>query len=815
VKEVACDHCGLPVPAGLYEETRSEQFCCAACQVVYETLHARGLDRYYDLVEQDADPSLRRGQATGRKFSEYDHESFQEEQVRLENGIANIEFYLEGVHCAACVWLVEKLPQVLAGVKEARLDLGRRRVWLRWDPQQVSLSEIAIALDRLGYPPYPLRGREEREQRKQESRRALIRIAFAGAIAGNVMAIAFALYGGYLEGMEQGFLSMFRWTSLALTALALLGPGRVFFRGAIAALRTRTPHMDLPIAIGLLAGFFGGAWNTWRVGGEVYFESIAILVFLLLVGRFLQQRQQQRAFESLEMLHAVTPSLARRITADGSVEEVPLTALAVGEELEIRQAETIPADGSLISAEARLDLAVLSGESRSVRIREGDKLFAGAVNLGGTIRCKVEALGKASRVGRLMALVEEHARRPAEIIRIADHMAGYFTVIVLLLAAAGAAFWTWHGGADPVEVAVSLLIIACPCALGLATPLAVVAAVGQAAREGFLIQGGDALERLAHPGRLLLDKTGTLTEARLERLSWQGSAALARAVAVVEEESTHPIAQALREAESEALAQHPRAQVQAVELVAGKGLRAQVDGREFLVGSPAFLAAEGHDVPEQDIAQVLARGASPIAAYWQGEGLGMAAMGDPMQAGARESLDALRAQGWQLEILSGDHPEVVQAVGTALGLPADACQGGMSPEAKLTHVEQAVAVAPRKPLEPVVMVGDGWNDAAALAAADVGIAVHGSAEASLAAADIFVARPGIARLVHLTEGARNTLRIIRRNLIVSLSYNALGVGLALTGLLNPLIAAVIMPVSSLTVVSLAWRGRSFRRNSSS
>lgn len=811
MNEVACDHCGLPVPAGLYEESASEQFCCAACKVVYETLHERGLDRYYELVEQDADPSLRRGHATGRKFSEYDHESFQQEQVRTENGIANIDFYLEGVHCAACVWLVEKLPQVLAGVKEARLDLGRRRVWLRWDPQQVSLSTIAVALDRMGYPPYPLRGREEREQRKQESRRALIRIAFAGAIAGNVMAIAFALYGGYLEGMDEGFLSMFRWTSLGLTALALLGPGRVFFRGALASLRTRTPHMDLPIAIGLLAGFLGGAWNTWRIGGEVYFESIAILVFLLLVGRFLQQRQQQRAFESLEMLHAVTPSLARRITANGQVEEVPLTALAIGEELEVRQAETIPADGILVSTEARLDLAVLSGESRSVRLQQGDKLFAGAVNLGGTFRCQVKALGAASRVGRLMALVEEHARRPAEIVRVADRMAGYFTMVVLLLAAAGAAFWTWHGGADPVEVAVSLLIIACPCALGLATPLAVVAAVGQAARQGFLIQGGDALERLAHPGRLLLDKTGTLTEARLERLSWQGSAALARAVAMVEEESTHPIALALREAEAEALEQHPRPQVEAVELIAGQGLRAMVDGRSFFVGSPAFLEAQGHALPSEDLDRVLTEGSSPIAAYWEGEGLGLAAMGDPLQSHARESLESLQAQGWQLEILSGDHPQVVESVGTALGLPKANCHGGMSPEDKLAYVEQAVAVAPRTPLQPVVMVGDGWNDAAALAAADVGIAVHGSAEASLAAADIFVARPGIARLVDLTTGAKRTLRIIRLNLGVSLAYNAIGVGLALTGVLNPLIAAVLMPVSSLTVVSLAWRGRSFGR----
>jgi len=374
------------------------------------------------------------------------------------------------------------------------------------------------------------------------------------------------------------------------------------------------------------------------------------------------------------------------------------------------------------------------------------------------------------------------------------------------LAACGAAFWWGHGGVDPIEVAVSLLIVACPCALGLATPLAVVAAVGQAARQGFLIQGGDALERLAHPGRMLLDKTGTLTAARFERLSWSGSEALAQAVAAVEASSTHPIATALRAAVGEGA----RFDVQQTELLAGKGLRALVDGRPLLVGSPDFLAAGGHPLPPQELAAALSLGATPIGAWWQGEGMGVAALGDPLQPDAVAAVATLQAQGWQLEILSGDHPEVVAAVGRALGLAPDVCRGGLSPEAKLDAVREAVAQAPREALQPVVMVGDGWNDAAALAAADVGIAVHGSAEASLAAADIFVARPGVGRLVSLTEGAQRTLAIIRRNLAVSLAYNALGVSLAMAGVLNPLLAAVLMPVSSLTVVSLAWRGRSFR-----
>ena len=811
-RSVPCAHCRLPVPAGLLEEGAAQQFCCAACKVVFETLQGHGLERFYTLVEA-ADDAARPAVTSGRAFREMDHEEFHARYVTVAEGVARTRFYLEGVHCAACVWLVEKLPSLLGGLREARLDLGRSLVTLSWDPTRLDLSAIAVALDRLGYPPHPVVEGEEQLRRRAESRAALLRIGVAGALAGNVMAIAFALYGGFLSGMEEAYRDFFRWSAMLLTALTLAWPGRVFFRGALAALRTRTPHMDLPIALGIGAGFLGGLINTLSGGGEVYFESVAILVFFLLVGRYVQQKQQRRAYEAVELMHALTPGAAIRLLEDGS-EEVPILALQAGDRVSVAGGETIPADGILLSEHTTLDLKVLSGESLPQTFRAGDPVYAGSTNMGASVVVEVQASGEDSRVGRLLQMVEDYARRPGSLVRLADRISGTFTVIVLSLAIVTGLGWWLAGSADALEHAIALLIVACPCALGLATPLAVVASVGRAARAGILIKGGDALERLARRGVLLLDKTGTLTQGEMSVVSWDGEDSLAQAAAALEQHAAHPFALALRGLAKEGVA---LPQVRDVEVLLGRGVAGKVDGTLVRVGSPKWLRELGVEIPEERLAPILEQARSPVVVWRQGSGasdtstLAFAGIGDALQPDSEQVVRTLLREGWELHILSGDHPKVVDAVGAQLGLEPAHCRGELSPEAKLDLVEafraqEAASARPR----PILMVGDGWNDAAALAAADVGIAVHGSAEASLAAADVFLSVPGIGGIARLLEGADRTVSVIKRNLVVSLAYNAVGVGLAMAGLLNPLVAAVLMPLSSLSVVSIAWRSHTFQ-----
>jgi Cu2+-exporting ATPase len=401
-----------------------------------------------------------------------------------------------------------------------------------------------------------------------------------------------------------------------------------------------------------------------------------------------------------------------------------------------------------------------------------------------------------------MRLVEEGARRRAPVVLLADRISGWFVSAVLSLAALTVLLWLPVGAGQAVEHAVALLIVSCPCALGLATPLAVSAAIGRAARAGILIKGGDALEVLARPSRMILDKTGTLTEGRLAVVRWTGDDHARRLLAAVEAQTTHPVALALSDGidtaglpEPASVKQHP-----------GRGVTAQIDGRELVAGSPDFVREAVGGLPDRtaaEIAVAVEEGLTPIVVAADSRVVGTAALGDPVRSDTPDALAAILARGWTLEVLSGDHPETVRTLMSVLGLDPESGRGGALPENKVERVRQTAGSG------PVVMVGDGVNDAAALAAATVGVGVHGGAEAALAAADVSLLEPGLGPLVRLLDGSRRTLGVIRRNLVFSLTYNVVAVTLAMLGMMHPLVAAILMPLSSITVVVSSYRAKTF------
>jgi Cu2+-exporting ATPase len=798
---VSCDHCGLPVPAGLVEDGAELQFCCNGCRVACEVIHEYGLDGYYDIKSRIEVPA-QAAQRSGRGFGEFDDPAFHELYCRsLSSGLETIELYLEGVHCAACVWLVEKLTVVVDGVAEVRLDLGRSLATVTWKPETTPLSEIARFLDSIGYAPHPYRGVEARDMARREERALLIRIAVSGAIAGNVMLIAFALYGGHFHGISDEFRTLFRWVSLVLATPSVMWCASVFYRGAWGALKTRSLHMDLPIAIGILAGFTQGAINTFRNAGEVYFDSVTALIFFLLVGRFLQRRQQRKAANSTELLFSLAPTTARLLDEEG-VREVPLEALGAGTTVEVRSGESIPADGTVVDGSSTLDRSLLTGESAPEPVTIGEPVHAGTVNLGSRLAVEVRATGEDTRVGRLMRLVEEGAMRRAPVVLLADRISGWFVAVVLALAAITVAVWLKLDPEHAVEHAVALLIVSCPCALGLATPLAVSAAIGRAARKQILIKGGDALENLALLGRMLLDKTGTITEGRLAVVRWWGDTGVKPMVASLERHSAHPVARAL----ATVAPVDESVETIDVEEITGVGISGVCNGRRVMVASIAHVVGKIGELPDgasSITAEFAAEGLSPVAVTIDRQVVAVAGIGDPLRADSARSVGAIREDGWSVEILSGDHPTVVASVAGQVGIEASAARGGVAPEQKLEVVRAGSEG------ETTAMVGDGVNDAAALAAATVGIGVHGGAEAALAAADVYLARPGLAPVVELLDGARKTLGVIRRNLVFSLTYNVVAVSFAITGHMSPIMAAILMPLSSMTVVLSSYRARTF------
>lgn len=796
-KTLECDHCGLPVPAGLVEPGAERQFCCSGCRLAFDVIQDSGLDQFYRIRERVDEPG-RPAASSGRRYQEFDDASFVSLYGRTtSDGLATIDLYLEGVHCAACVWLVERTPIVISGVAECRLDIGRSLATVVWNPDTTKLSEVARFLDSIGYPCHPFRGAATREIERRADRGFLIRIAVAGAVAGNIMLLAFALYGGAFHGIETEYEQLFRWVSMVLSLPSVFWCANIFYRGAWGSLRTRTLHMDVPISVGILAGFGWGWVNTIRGQGEIYFDSVTVLIFLLLVGRFVQRRQQRSAARATELLFSLAPTVARLIV-DDEVREVPIQALVPGSLVELRAGDTAPADGVVQDGVSTVDRSLLTGESRPVEVTIDDPVHAGTVNLSGRLLMAVRTTGENTRVGRLMRMVEENARRRAPVVRLADRISGWFVLAVLSLALATLIIWLRLDPEHAVDHAVALLIVSCPCALGLATPLAVAAAVGRAARRGILIKGGDALEELARTGRMILDKTGTITEGRMAVAQWTGDEWARSAAAEMEAQSSHPIALALSTGSH--MTPHP-----AVEVMAhpGRGLTGIWNGRSMVVGSPAFVVEQGAQLNQSfqtHILEVVKAGLTPVVVAADGEVAAVAALGDKVRDDAAASLERIRDLGWSLEVLSGDHPSTVATVASGLNLDG---RGGADPEFKAELVKRAAAEG------RVVMVGDGVNDAAALAAATVGVGVHGGAEAALAAADIYLSRPGLNPVVELLEGSRRTLGVIRRNLFFSLGYNLVAVSMAMAGLMHPLVAAILMPLSSITVVVSSYRAKTF------
>jgi P-type Cu2+ transporter len=797
---VDCAHCGLAVPAASREEN-GPSFCCAGCRTVYAVIHDHGLGAYYAerarTVERGRPVEVRE-----RSYQELDGPGFAQRCRSLPDGSLSVDLFLEGVHCSACVWLIENLPRAVSGVRQARLEVGRSLLRLVWDPAEVGLATIARTLERLGYPPHPAAGERARAERLRD-RALLLRIGIAGFSAGNVMLMAFALYGGAFAGMDQTFSALFRFGSLALALPSVLFSATVFYRGALAALRTRAPHMDLPITIGIWAGFVWGVLNTARGAGEIYFDSLTTLIFLLLVGRFLQHRHQRRAASAAELAQALAPTTAR-VRLGEETRDVETSNVRRGDRVEVRAGERIPVDGRIATGSSSIDASLLTGESTLEDVALGDRVFAGTTNVGQTLLIDTERSASDTRVGKLIESIDAAQRERAPIVRLADSVASKFVVVVLGLAALTLLVW-WGSGPDrAIEHAVALLVVTCPCALGMATPLSVSVALRRAASSGLLFKGGEPLEALARPGTIVFDKTGTLTEGKPRLESYDGPPDLLALAAAVEQSSEHPLAKAIRRAVPGELA--PAAEV---ELLSGLGMRGKVAGQSVTVGSRALFHAAGIPLGTALLARLeahAARGLTTVLIARNDVIEGVAGFGDELRLEAPGTLEQLQRLGYELIVLSGDDQRVVDRV--TAGLPLREGRGGVSPEQKLAFVRELSSQG-----RSVIMVGDGVNDAAAMSAATVGFAVHGGAEASLLAAHVFSTRPGIAPVLAAVLGARQTLTVIRRGVVFSLAYNAAGVVLALLGMLSPLIAAVLMPLSSLSVVSSALRSRAFGEES--
>jgi Cu2+-exporting ATPase len=783
---MACYHCGLPVadPARWRAELlgAARDFCCAGCAAVASTIVAGGFERYY-ATRAGAAARL----ATPAAASIYDDPEAQR-QFAWDSGPGErgATLILDGIRCAACLWLIERVLRRVPGVLRAEPNYATHRALVAWDPARTRLSSIIEAIRAVGYDAFPYDPQRQPARERDARRKALWRLFVAGFGAMQVMMYAFPAYIDGGEGtLSREAENLMRWASLLLTLPVLLFSCGPFFSGAWRELARLRPAMDTPIALGIAAGFAASVWATLAGEGKVYFDSIAMLAFLLLGARYLELVARQRAARSLDRLARWSPSFALRVEG-GTPRRVAVHALVPGDRVMVPPGERVPADGVVESGASSADESLLTGESVPLAKEPGGLLVAGSVNLEQPLVMRVTRAGAQTQAAAIARLVERAAASRPRIVAAADRIAHALTYVVLLVAALAGAYWR-----DP-WVAIAVLVAACPCALALAAPVALTSAAGRLLERGVILARAGALETLAAATDVVLDKTGTLTLGRV-------AIAAARPLGEVKEGECRALAGAL-----EATSRHPLAKAFAgaaclpasdARNLPGNGIEGTVAGRRLRLGTASFCRDLCPALPP---AVELRHGETPVYLAEERGFLAVFLLEDALRPEAAGTLGALRAAGLRLHLLSGDHPQAVGAAAGRLGI--EAREGGASPQAKLDYVGRLQRAG-----RVVAMVGDGLNDAPVLAQADVSFAMGGGADAAQLHADFVLAGNSLAGLPASLALARRAMRIVRQNFGWALAYNACALPLAAAGWIGPLEAAVGMAASSFIVVLNAMR----------
>ena len=807
----ACYHCGLPIPAGAEFPVEIEQarrdMCCAGCQAVAQAIVANGLAQYYrnrDALPESPREALPQVLAD---FGLFDHPDVQKNFVRRAEGPAGeheqeAALILEGITCAACVWLNESHVRRQPGVTAVDINYTTRRARVRWDERITRLSAILEAIAAIGYRAHPYDIGRAEELAQKERKAAQWRLFVAGFGMMQVMMYAIPVYlanGDMTPDIEQ----LMRWASLILTLPVILYSSAPLFASAWRDLKLHRVGMDVPVALGVGAAFAASVWATLIAAGEVYFDSVTMFVFFLLTGRYLEMMARQKAARSVETLARAIPAFATRLvawpvaSADAAGERVAVAELRAGDVAQVKPGETVPADGFVLDGMSAADESLLTGESRPVPKRAGDALIGGSVNTASPLVMRVERVGEATRVAAIQRLMERAAAEKPRLVELADRVAGRFIIALLVLAVATALGWWWIDPSRALWIFVAVLVVSCPCALSLATPAALTVATGALAARGVLVTRGHAIEALARADRFVFDKTGTLTVGRMElveTLPLRSDAGRALALATaLERGSEHPIARALASGGKDA-----GIDVAGSRTTTGAGVEGTIEGRVWRLGRPEFVGMlHGEEVP--DGIQAIVGAGDTMIALGNSDGWGaFFRLSDGIRPEAAAMAAKLVAAGTRLSIFSGDAPAAAARVGAGLDI-ADA-RGGLSPEEK-----HAALKAFQEAGETVAMVGDGVNDAPVLAQAQVSIAMGGGADLARANADIVLLGNNLEALPEGLALARRTVRIVKQNLVWAFAYNFLAIPLAMAGWVTPWMAGIGMSASSLLVVLNALR----------
>ncbi|EGI71302.1 type cbb3 cytochrome oxidase biogenesis protein CcoI [Pseudoalteromonas distincta] len=784
----SCFHCLESVPNGFSAnviiDDIAQPMCCIGCQAVAQNIVDQGMTDYYKYrtvragkVEQLVPEQL-------AFIKSYDNEDIQDEFIATNDNISEVLLSVEGITCAACAWLIEKQLLNLKTVKRVDVNTSTNRAMIQWDKTNTPLSEIITSLAKIGYKAYPFQSDIEAQQKQQTAKAYIRRLGVAGLMTMQVMMFAFAMYFGMFSGMDSNFEQYFRWISLVLASPVILYSALPFLTNAINGLKAKQLNMDLPVSLAIFGAFGASCYATFMQVGEVYFESVCMFTFLLLLGKYLEFRARLKASEFTANLQKLLPLTARTINESGEELIIAAKKLKLNDVVLIKAGETIPADGELIKGKTTVDESMMTGEHQPVTKFIGHNVYAGCVNHDGVIEIKINKIGQNTLLNQIIRLQHNALTKRPKLVEITDKVAQWFIACLLIFASLTAIGWYQIDPEHAFWITISVLVATCPCALSLAIPTALTCAVATLTRKGVLIKQAHVLETLSQITLFAFDKTGTLTQGKfsldeVDILDKQYTKAQVLDIAaMLERYSEHPIASAFDEITP---AHH---NLNNVEVHPGLGISAQDANNHYAIGKSGWFNSKKSNAQAS-----LYINKQVVARFY---------FIDKVKNDAQKLIGSLQSQNLTCHMLTGDASDAGQKVAKQLNL--ESVQSGCSPQDKQTAVEQWASQN-----EVVAMVGDGVNDSPVFASAHLSIAMETGADISKNSADVVLLNSDLASIGHLLNVAKQTRRIIKQNLALSLLYNASILPLAALGLVAPWMAVIGMSASSIIVISNSLR----------
>jgi len=811
-----CDHCSLKVAEAkaVFDEINGQRkiFCCNGCRGVFRFITSEGLSDFYDRRESAWTPGPPdEGPIELSAFSD---------SLKTVGGQEEMDIVINGIRCASCIWLIEKILLRTEGVTYARVNYATHRAKIRWG-KSTDLVKVLTRLKSVGYSPKPAIAGMHEEEMNVQQRDLLLRFGTAAFFSMQLMLYSVALYAGYFQGIGEKTRLAFQLISLGLATPILFYSGMPFIRGAVRGVRQLSFNMDVLIVTGAGSAYIYSIYQIIS-GGEVYFDTAAMIITLILLGRYIEIGAKGRSTEVITRLLSLNPKEAVVIRERGTEVRnretdarvyvtVPVSSIRAGDLVQIRPGERVPLDGVVTEGASEVDESMLTGEAKPVHKGPGNDLFCGTQNLYGSLIFSVRRTGEDTVLSRIISTVENAQARRAPVQALADRIVGYFVPAVILMSCATFIFWLIYGRllTPAVMNAVSVLVIACPCALGLATPLAVLIGTTKGASRGILIKGGDIVERARYIDTVVLDKTGTITEGRPHLAHYEGigisdEKALGFSFSL-ERLSEHSIAKSIIDINS------PPVPRPVSDFVAhpGKGISGMIEGKRVLMGSRSFIEPECTNNQFESaisgeltsrIKQWESSGATVVYLVYDGKPSGVFVLSDEVRGDARTSLEDMQKTGYDVMMITGDGPETAFAVAETAGLAKDKVMARKSPVEKADVIRQM-----QERGRAVLMVGDGINDAPALVQADVGMAMGRATDIALESADMVLMRGSLGLVPDSLRLSKRIYYVIRQNLFWAFIYNIIALPLAVTGLLHPIVAALSMTFSSLSVVGNSVR----------